>query len=133
LPGIQRLLVAAQLPVAGIEAQFPDAYVVCRRGEAVVGMAGLERYGATGLLRSVAVLPSHQGAGLGRELVENRLRYASGLGLGEVFLLTTSAPAYFARFGFVRAERASAPAPLLQSLEFASVCPSSAACLVRRL
>lgn len=133
LPRIRQVLVAVALPLAGVETQFPDAYVVYRRGEAVVGVAGLERYGATGLLRSVAVLPSHQGAGLGRELVENRLRYARDLGLRDVFLLTTSAPTYFSRFGFVPAERASAPAPLQESLEFSSICPSSAACLVRRL
>jgi N-acetylglutamate synthase-like GNAT family acetyltransferase len=132
LPGIRQLLTTSNLPLAGIEMQFPDAYVVCRRGEAVVGMAGLERYASAGLLRSVAVLPSHRGTGMARELVENRLRYAIDLGLREVFLLTITAPTYFMRFGFIQAERSAAPAPLLESPEFAGICPSSAACLVWR-
>jgi len=131
-PGVQQLLGAAGLPIAGVDSQFPQAYVVCRQGEAVVGVAGLERYGTVGLLRSVAVLPSHRGAGMGRALVGNRLGYASDLGLREVFLLTTTAPAYFVRFGFGLVERASAPPALLESPEFTAICPSSAACLAWR-
>lgn len=132
LPGVQQLLTGANLPIEGIETQFPMAYVVHRHGDAVVGVAGLERHGTAGLLRSVAVLPSHRGTGMGRELVGNRLRRARELGLLEVFLLTTTAAPYFARFGFARVERASAPVVLLESLEFTTLCPSSAACMVWR-
>jgi amino-acid N-acetyltransferase len=132
LPDIQQLLTAAELPIAGIEAQFPDAYIVCRRGVTVIGVAGLERYGTAGLLRSVAVLAAHRGTGIGRALVGDRLRDASGRGVREVFLLTTSAPSYFMGFGFTPVERASAPAALRESPEFTGICPSSAACLVWR-
>ena len=130
LPSMRQLLTLVSLPLASLEAQFPDAFVVCRGGGGIVGMAGLERHGSAGLLRSVAVLPSQRGTGVGRQLVHNRLQHARELGLRDVFLLTTTASGYFSRFGFTLTERASAPALLLESPEFAGVCPSSAACFV---
>jgi amino-acid N-acetyltransferase len=41
-------------------------------------------------------------------------------------LLTQTAEALFAQHGYRRAERASAPAALQASPQFASLCPSSA-------
>jgi N-acetylglutamate synthase-like GNAT family acetyltransferase len=50
---------------------------------------GLERYGATVLLRSVGVLPLVRGQGLGQTLVRQVLERASQLGIRQVVLLTT--------------------------------------------
>jgi amino-acid N-acetyltransferase len=47
-----------------------------------------------------------------------------------VFLLTTTAPGFFAGLDFVPCERDRAPAALRATPEFAVVCPSSAACMV---
>jgi amino-acid N-acetyltransferase len=46
-----------------------------------------------------------------------------------VYLLTTTAAPLFRRFGFVSADRASAPSALSASPEFAALCPSSATCM----
>jgi len=128
----ERLLHAAELPLAGVATGFPDCYVVARSDERIVGAAGLETYGAAGLLRSLVVHHSVRGQGLGRALVEERLERARMLGLARVFLLTTNADAYFEALGFVPAARAEAPENMQLSPEFAGACPASAACLARR-
>jgi N-acetylglutamate synthase-like GNAT family acetyltransferase len=129
---LERMLRAAKLPFAGVAEGFPDCYVIARSSEGVVGAAGLQTYGAAGLLRSVVVHDSVRGQGLGRALVEERLAYARALGLDRIFLLTTSAEAYFKALGFEPAAREEAPANMQASAEFAGACPASAACLARR-
>jgi len=128
---LARLLEAAQLPLDGVDEGFPHRYAVACVGERVVGAAGLETYGAAGLLRSVVVDDSVRGQGLGRALVQERLEHARRLGLGRIFLLTTTAAAYFRALGFAPASRDEAPAEMRASLEFAGVCPASAVCLSR--
>lgn len=117
------------LPTAGLETQFPKAYVLAYAAGDLVGIAGLEAYGAHGLLRSVGVRHDMRGTGLGRALTRNRLDYARALGLESVYLLTTTAESYFPKFGFKKANRKAAPAELQGTIEFASACPSSAICL----
>jgi N-acetylglutamate synthase-like GNAT family acetyltransferase len=132
LEPVQQLLRAADLPIAGLGAQFPEAYVVARQAGEIVGVAGLERHGDVGLLRSVAVAPVQRSTGLGRRLVRDRLARASEAQLRAVYLLTTTAATYFARLDFVAAERAAVPSSLAASEEFARACPASATCLVWR-
>jgi amino-acid N-acetyltransferase len=107
--------------------------VTATRDGVLVGCAALEVYGRTGLLRSVAVEPSLQRSGVGRALVSDRLAAARAMKLDAVYLLTTTAADYFPRLGFIPGDRQNAPAELASSPEFASVCPSSAKCLVLRL
>ncbi len=133
LAEIEALLTRLKLPTDGLSDQFPDGYVVAMDGGRVVGCAGLEAYGGAGLLRSVAVEPLRQRHGIGRALVADRIAAARNLKLGAVYLLTTTAPDYFARCGFVPTDRARVPAPLSASTEFARTCPASATCLLLRL
>jgi len=92
--------VRSELPLDGFEERFPGAYVVACVDEAIVGVAGLEQYGDAGLLRSVAVDRSVQGSGVGRSLVDDRVRRARELALDRVILLTTTAAPYFRVLGF---------------------------------
>jgi arsenate reductase len=129
---IESLLANAKLPLDGFEERFPDAYVVACVDGAIVGVAGLEQYGGAGLLRSVAVEPGTQGSGIGRALVDDRVRQASALGVERVVLLTTTAASYFRGMGFESMSRTEAPSEMQQSPEFAGACPASAECLSRR-
>lgn len=129
LGDVRRLLTSEGLPANDLESQFPSAYVVARAGAELIAAAALERHGEVGLLRSVAVAARHRGSGLARALVEDRLRAAGAASLRRVYLLTTTAPEYFARLGFAPVSRASAPPELQRSSEFASVCPGSAICM----
>jgi amino-acid N-acetyltransferase len=130
---IRSLLVAARLPVAGFEDQFPEAFVLARSLEGDVGCAALEVYGRAALLRSVAVREDVRGRGIGSALVANRLRAARDQGAISVYLLTTTAAAFFQRTGFVPAPRHGAPGELARSPEFAHACPASADCLMLEL
>jgi len=127
------LLAEAGLPTAGVLDQFPSAYVLAWRGGELVGVAGLEVYGISGLLRSVAVAPTLRGCGTGRALVADRLTAARARELDAVYLLTTTAADYFEKLGFAPAPREGVPADLAASPELSSACPSSATCMVLRL
>jgi len=129
LPLVRGLVLKAGLPTDGLEEQFPSGYVLARTETGVIGVAGLERYGDCGLLRSVVVGEPYRNAGLGRLLVSERLSAARAQGLRRVFLLTTTAAAYFEKLGFVATPRAEVPPAVAASVEFESACPASAACL----
>jgi amino-acid N-acetyltransferase len=132
LPAITALLMDAELPAHDLAGHFPAAYVVARDGGAIGGCAGLERYGRAGLLRSVTVAPRVRGSGLGRALVGERIAAARAAELEAVYLLTTTAAAFFRRLGFVDVTRADAAPVLSASSQFDGCC-ASAACLALRL
>lgn len=132
LPGVLRLLAANHLPQAGIASHLPTA-VVARAGGEVVGSAALERYPDGVLLRSVAVATERHGQGLGRRLVMAALDLARTLDAPAVYLLTTTAEAYFPTFQFERIARAEVPPGVQASVEFATACPSSAVAMRRAM
>ncbi len=126
-PGVRDLLEARQLPTAGAETHLPDFLVATSETSgAVLGVAGLERHGDVGLLRSVAVVDDVAGKGLGTALVRALLERARGGGVRDVYLLTTTAPDWFPRFGFTVARREELPEVLNASEELRGACPSSA-------
>lgn len=126
LPWARRLVAAAGLPEGGLEDQFPTAYAVLEEGGRPLGLAGLERYGTSGLLRSVAVDAGARGSGVGRLLVADRLARARAEGLAAVYLLTTTAGDWFPRFGFQVIRREDLPAELGAAPEVAGGCPATA-------
>jgi len=133
LPLVLSLLTESGLPCDGVVDHFPEAYVVIREGEAVVAVAGLEPYGESGLLRSVAVAPPARGKGLGLAITETLLRDAVDRGFRQVFLLTSTATDFFRKLGFIETVRDEAPVEMRLSPEFAGACPSSAVCLEKLL
>jgi N-acetylglutamate synthase-like GNAT family acetyltransferase/precorrin-6B methylase 2 len=122
---VVRILEAAGLPVAGVQEHFGEFMVAQAPDGTITGAAGLEAHSSSALLRSVAVLPRWRGTGVGRRLVSTQLsRLASGT---HVYLLTTTAEAYFRSFGFERISAEDVPEELRQSREFQGACPQSAA------
>jgi amino-acid N-acetyltransferase len=122
---VEALLAREHLPLDGVAEHF-DTFVIAECGEDMVGAAGLEVYGTFGLVRSVVVAPEVKGQGIGRGLAHQLLAQARARGLEAVYLLTTTAPDFFARLGFERIAREAAPAPLWASAEFQGACPASA-------
>lgn len=125
LPAVLALLKRADLPTAGL-GETPSHFVVADSGGTVVGVVGLEMYGASALLRSATVEEGWRGTGVGRVLVERALDIAKEQGIEDVFLLTTTAEHYFPRFGFTCVSRDSVAAGIKSSVEFQSACPASA-------
>ena len=89
----------AELPIDGV-ADWLDRFWVAEHQGHVVGVAGMERYGDSGLLRSVGVAREWRGTGVGRTLVERVLDEGRAAGVRDVYLLTTTAEHYFPRLGF---------------------------------
>lgn len=132
LPRVLDLLSNARLPTEGVAEAFSH-FVVAESEGLLVGVAGLEVYGASALLRSVVVEDSWRGSGVGRRLIENALDEAKGRGIDDVFLLTTTAEHYFPRFGFACVNRESVAADVQASVEFQGACPSTAVLMRKSL
>ncbi len=114
----------------GLAPGTPDFYVA-DVGGAILGCAALESDGSAGLLRSVAVLPSAQGAGIGRRLVEAVHERAMDLGLESVYLLTTTADEYFSNFGYESRAEENLPGVVTASAEYLT-CSVSGATTLRK-
>ncbi|MEX2608396.1 MAG: arsenic resistance N-acetyltransferase ArsN2 [Gemmatimonadota bacterium] len=132
LPQVEAMLAAANLPVAGV-AESLQGFVVAEDGGELVGVAGVERHGEDGLLRSVAVAPAHRGRGLGARLTEGVMDAARSAGHRRLYLLTTTAAAYFPRHGFHTIQREEVAAAVRESVEFREACPASAVAMVLEL
>ena len=129
---IVELLTSAQLPLAAVE-QHLDGFVLAIRNDSLAGCAALERYGATALLRSVAVAESQRNKGLGKQLVSRLINRARDEGTKDLLLLTTTAAPFFEAFGFRVISRTEAPAAVQSSVEFQGACPASATVMRLRL
>lgn len=108
-------------------------FLLAKHEDHLVGVVGLEVYGEFGLLRSLAVAAPHRGKGVGKMLYENLMAYARLQGVKELYLLTTTAEAIFARFGFIQVDRNSVPEPIQSTREFQSLCPSTAVCMTKKI
>lgn len=129
-PAVEALLAAEALPVDGVAEHF-GSFLVAERDGRIVGAAGLELYGSDALLRSLVVAKDGREAGLGSALTQRALDVAVTQGARTVYLLTTTADAFFARFGFVRVSREDVPEGLQQSRELRGACPASAVVMRR--
>ncbi len=127
------LLAACGLDHGDITAQKLRHFVVARRGEEIVGAAGLEIAGGDALLRSVAVAEKYRRRGVGRALVEAAERHALAMGVTHLYLLTLTAESFFSGLGYLPAPRESAPAGIRETGEFQCCCPDAAACLHKPL
>ena len=131
LPAAEALLAGAGLTTEGVR-DWIDRFLVAEENGCIAGVAGLELYEDSALLRSVAVADPWRGTGLGRALVERALEAATAAGATDIFLLTTTAERYFPRFGFTAVPRSEVSAPVLASAEFRGACPASATVMCRR-
>jgi amino-acid N-acetyltransferase len=130
---VKRLLVESGLPAADITAQHLQHFFFCGSGRDMEGLVGLELYGEVALLRSLAVASDRRGSGLGSRLVEHAECYARDRGVKSLYLLTTTAEAFFLRRGYVRIARDEAPADIKTTTEFSGICPTSSAFMGKRI
>jgi amino-acid N-acetyltransferase len=137
LPPAHLREVRAQLESAGLPHDDIDApgrrFYRLEVGGAPVGWAGLEACGADALLRSIVIADHLRGQSQGRLLVSSIAAEARQLGVERLWLLTTTAAAFFAKLGFDTVRREAAPAAIQASREFASICPASATCMMVKL
>jgi amino-acid N-acetyltransferase len=130
-PEVRALLQANGLPTADLGGQVRLFGLRDRQG--LEGVVGLELLGEVGLLRSLAVRGDRRQSGLGSQLVLEVERLARAAGVGQLFLLTTTAESFFSHRGYQRLARDRAPQAIQGTSEFKGVCPSSAVLMRRNL
>jgi amino-acid N-acetyltransferase len=122
---IVALLERSHLPTDDFASHVGSA-LVARQGARIVGSVAIELYADGGVLRSVAVDAQSRGTGLGGRLTAAAIDEARRRALPALYLLTTTAEAFFPRFGFERVTRDDVPASVQASVEFREACPASA-------
>ncbi len=103
---------------------LPD-FLLAFADEKLVGSAGVEINGTTGLLRSVAVSEDFRNYKIANRLINDLTKQARLKGVKELYLITTTAEGYFEKQGYTRVERENVPAEITQSQQFSSICPST--------
>jgi len=131
-PEVRSLLLSCDLPDEDVRHHLSN-FVVASRDGRIVGTIGLEVVGSSALLRSLAVAGPSRGAGLATRLVEVIVERAQQLGVGELWLLTTTAEGLFANLGFRTVSRVEAPPEIQSTREFHTLCPASAVLMRRRI
>jgi len=104
-----------------------------KQDTALVGVVGVERFGDSGLLRSLAVAPAYRGRDLGGNLVAVLESSARQSGVSDLYLLTLTAQEFFAKRGYHAIARKDVPPTIQASAEFMSLCPASAVCMRKQL
>ena len=131
LGALQRLLGQCELPAEDLTPAHLAGFILGREDDRLVGSVGLEPLGGdVALLRSLAVAPDRRGRGLGRALWERAQELARARGFARLYLLTTTAEALFAAWGFRRLQREQAPRAVQTTSQFSAMCPTSAAVMV---
>ena len=130
---VEQLLRSSELPSEGVAAHF-DMFLVAEDERArILGVVGLELYGTSALLRSLAVAAEARAQHLGSALARRAITLARDRGASAIYLLTTTASGFFGKHGFERIERSDVPVRVTtKSVEFTGVCADSAVVMRRR-
>jgi len=126
LPRILKFLQENGLPDVGVDGCVENFVIAENERGGWIGVAGVEFYGQSGLLRSVAVDKQSRGRGHGRILVNMILGNARDRGIKTVYLLTEDADNYFEQLGFQIVDRKDVDDVVKRSLEFTEACPECA-------
>ena len=132
LKQIQDLLHSVELPADDC-ADHLQNFFVFEEPAGIVAVGGLEVCGTFGLVRSIAVAPSHRSSGLAKQVIRFIEDRALSLNINQIYLLTESATEYFHRQGFTVLERSDIPDPIRQTRQYTELCPASAQVMFRKL
>ena len=130
---VKKLLASAQLPIVDITPEHMAHFFGAWDGSNLEGVVGVEHLGSVALLRSLAVVASKRGSGLGSELLSRAEQYATANGVHSMFLLTTTAESYFKKRGYSQFLREAAPEAIRNTTEFTSICPASSVLMVKHM
>lgn len=130
---VARLLEGAALPTSDLSADHMQDFFYAGLSTAPIGVVGLQFFGSDALLRSLVVTAEYRAQGLGQRLVEHAEQQARERGAVAIYLLTTTAEAFFRARGYVVTPRDNAPPAIRSTPEFAGLCPASSAFLSKRL
>jgi amino-acid N-acetyltransferase len=127
------LLEAEGLPASDLTEAHLEHFFFTGSDGAPSALVGLEIYGEAALLRSLVVSAAARSQGLGSALLRHAEEYAAAQQVRALYLLTTTAEPYFEHRGYRRIDRSRAPPSIQSTREFASLCPSSSAFMIKQL
>ncbi len=132
-PWIRPLLIQCDLPHEDLTPEHLRHFWVCREKGILIGSVGLEIFGPSALLRSLAIHPRFRKRGFASQLVQRAEDYAATLQVRKLFLLTMTAESFFRNRGYQKIDRSCAPPQIRSTKEFQSLCPASSVCLTKKL
>jgi len=121
------------LPTEDIMELGPNVFESITENSETVAIGGIELHKPYALLRSVAVFEKARGRGLAKEIVDSLENQARGLGIEEIYLLTTDAGGYFERLGYKERSRETAAEEIKRTTQFSDLCPSSSTLMSKSL
>jgi amino-acid N-acetyltransferase len=130
---IKQLLAGCDLLHEDITPVLLEHFLLGWDGDRMVAVVGLEIQNHEALLRSLAVDAAYRNRRIATGLVNKIEDYAKSLKVESLYLLTLTAEAFFKKCGYRTTVRDSAPAGIQGTAEFKSLCPATAACLVKHL
>ncbi|MCC5859573.1 MAG: GNAT family N-acetyltransferase [Ectothiorhodospiraceae bacterium] len=130
---VRELLLSCGLPVDDLRDSSDVSLFGLRHEGILSGVVGIQTRDDVGLLRSLAISDTRRGEGLGRKLVAHAEAWAAARGLNALYLLTTTADAFFQRLGYVELPRSAAPLAITETREFAELCPASSVFMCKHL
>jgi amino-acid N-acetyltransferase len=130
---VTTLLSSTGLPTDDLTDDLVSTFLVLRDNGIVRGAVGLECHGEIALLRSLVVQEEFRGHGRGAQLLNAAETLARELKVRSIYLLTTTADAFFARWGYKRVNRDDVPDEIRTTKQFSALCPSTAVIMVKRV
>jgi amino-acid N-acetyltransferase len=127
------LLSQCNLPSSDLENSDFEFFLGCGDKANPSGIIGLEQHGDLGLLRSLAIAPEARNRGYAKQLVAKAEETAKYRGINSIYLLTDTAEQFFTKLGYNKVERQSVPNAIKSTAEFSSLCPESAAVMVKQI
>src|SRR5579875_2052745 len=106
---------------------------VLEEDNCVLGTVAVEHNADTALLRSLAVSKEKRNNGLGEKLVCFMEEHLGKSGIQEIYLLTTTASDFFTKRGYEKVNRNHVPLFIKSTVEFSSLCSSSAVVMKKQL
>lgn len=131
--GLRAALKQAGLPYEDIDQPGREFFRFVTDDGGVLGYGGFQAFGAEGLLRSVVILEAFRGWGFGFQFLKVLESIAKFNGISRLWLLTTTAPDFFAKCGYEAVLRAIVPPSIAATTEFTDLCPDSAVCMTKAI
>lgn len=130
---ISDLLIAAKL--VPVQLASGNLYLFCEYDNAgkLIGVIGVEVYGANSLLRSLAVISEMRNRGIARSLLEEALAFAKSIASYDIYLITETIGDTMERYGFCNIAREKVPDAILKSPYLNGICPCSSRIMYRNI
>lgn len=131
--GLAAALTGAGLPADDVARPGLRFWRFSTDDDVPAGFGGLEVHGADALMRSIVTMPPLRGRGFARSIVAALEAEAQLAKCRAVWLLTTTAQSLFEKLGYAAVTRGDVPEAIRATAQFTSLCPDTAAVMMKRL